>query len=101
MPPESLDVSSTIPNDVETSPLQQDRRSYVGADRMLPFGPPESVEPTGRKSFVHEFAASKGPPQIVILIMLLALGLGSTIGVVRISDGYDTRLETHQRTMQT
>lgn len=35
-----------------------------------------------RKSFLAEFAHSKGPPQIVILIMLLALGFGSTIGVV-------------------
>ena len=32
---------------------------------------------------MQEFAAAKGPPQIVILVMLLALGFGSTIGVVR------------------
>lgn len=35
-----------------------------------------------RESFLVTFATSKGPPQIVILIMLLALGFGSTIGVV-------------------
>lgn len=35
-----------------------------------------------RQSFLAEFAHSKGPPQIVILIILLAIGIGSTIGVV-------------------
>jgi hypothetical protein len=35
-----------------------------------------------RESFIIEFAKSKGPPQIVILCILLALGFGSTIGVV-------------------
>ena len=35
-----------------------------------------------RESFLMQFAASKGPPQIVLLMMLLALGFGSTIGVV-------------------
>lgn len=36
-----------------------------------------------RESFIAEFAKSKGPPQIVILVILVALGFGSTIGVVR------------------
>lgn len=35
-----------------------------------------------RESFILNFAKSKGPPQIVLVIMLLALGFGSTIGVV-------------------
>jgi len=35
-----------------------------------------------RESFLVQFVQSKGPPQIIILIMLLALGFGSTIGVV-------------------
>jgi len=35
-----------------------------------------------RESFIQEFTKSKGPPQIVILCILLALGFGSTIGVV-------------------
>lgn len=35
-----------------------------------------------RESFLVKFATSEGPPQIVLLCMLLALGFGSTIGVV-------------------
>jgi hypothetical protein len=35
-----------------------------------------------RESFLVQFATSNGPPQIVLLMMLLALGFGSTIGVV-------------------
>jgi len=42
------------------------------------------VEALRRESFIEEFANSKGPPQIVLLIMMLALGFGSTIGVVRV-----------------
>ena len=34
------------------------------------------------ESFLVQFATSDGPPQIVLLILLLALGFGSTIGVV-------------------
>lgn len=50
-----------------------------------------------RESFLVAFATSDGPPQIVILMLLLALGFGSTIGVVpavmsdryaRLSHGY-------------
>ena len=66
-------------NPREDSPLRQ--HSVVGANRMLRFQPAPQVE--RRKSFFQEFTASKGPPQIVVLIMLLALGFGSTIGVVR------------------
>ena len=36
-----------------------------------------------RESFIMDFVTSKGPPQIVFLCMLLAMGFGSTIGVVR------------------
>jgi len=51
-----------------------------------------------RESFLVQFATSKGPPQIVLLILLLALGFGSTIGVVpavvadryaRLNHGFD------------
>jgi len=35
-----------------------------------------------RKSFIVEFSAMKGPPQIAILMALLAIGLGSTMGIV-------------------
>jgi hypothetical protein len=51
-------------------------------ESLLPSPPP--LEVVTRKSFVAEFAKSKGPPQIVILVVLLALGFGSTIGVVSV-----------------
>ena len=35
-----------------------------------------------RKSFLVEFSKMRGPPQIALLMALLAIGLGSTIGVV-------------------
>jgi len=35
-----------------------------------------------RKSFIVEFSRMKGPPQIAFLMALLAIGLGSTMGVV-------------------
>ncbi len=35
-----------------------------------------------RKSFLVQFSEMKGPPQIAFLMALLAIGLGSTIGVV-------------------
>jgi hypothetical protein len=35
-----------------------------------------------RESFIVQFAKTKGPPQITFLMMLVAIGLGSTIGVV-------------------
>ena len=55
-----------------------------------------------RKSFLFEFARSDGPPQIVVLIMLLALGFGSTVGVVpavmtdryaRVNHGYSEEMD--------
>lgn len=35
-----------------------------------------------RKSFIAEFSEMKGPPQIAMVMALLAMGLGATIGVV-------------------
>jgi len=35
-----------------------------------------------RKSFLVQFSEMRGPPQIALLMALLAIGLGSTIGVV-------------------
>jgi len=52
-----------------------------------------------RKSFIVEFSQTNGPPQIAGLMMLIAIGLGCTIGVVpavmtdrfaRLSHGYDS-----------
>ena len=44
--------------------------------------PPARPSVYRRESFLVQFATSNGPPQIVLLILLLALGFGSTIGVV-------------------
>ena len=53
---------------------------------------------TRRKSFLVEFSQTNGPPQIAGLMMLIAIGLGCTIGVVpavmtdrfaRLRHGYD------------
>lgn len=52
---------------------------------MMELDPHEPVERRSvyrRQSFVQTFVTSNGPPQIVLLILLLALGFGSTIGVV-------------------
>lgn len=52
-----------------------------------------------RDSFIVEFAKTKGPPQITILMVLVSIGAGSTIGVVpavmadrfaRLNHGYDS-----------
>lgn len=54
-----------------------------------------------RGSFLVQFSKMKGPPQIALLMALLAVGLGSTIGVVpavmsdrfaRLNHGYDGAL---------
>ena len=55
----------------------------MGVDQVPGMEPLRRTSAIRRESFLVEFASSKGPPQIVILIMLLALGFGSTIGVVR------------------
>ena len=78
MPPQSPHHERA--QDYENSPL---RHSILGTDRMAQFGPAPTQEIARQKSFLRVFAASQGPPQIVILVMLLALGFGSTIGVVR------------------
>ena len=51
------------------------------------------------ESFILQFAKTKGPPQITFLMILIAMGLGSTIGVVpavmtdrfaRLNHGYNS-----------
>jgi MFS family permease len=68
-----------------------------GVDRVPGMEPLNHPGALRRESFIADFASSKGPPQIVLLVMLLALGFGSTIGVVpavmsdryaRINHGY-------------
>ncbi len=51
-----------------------------------------------RESFIVQFSKTKGPPQIAFIMILIAMGFGSTIGVVpavmsdrfaRLQHGYD------------
>ena len=54
--------------------------------------------PTSDEGFIRYFITSSGPPQIITLCLLLALALGSTVGVVpslvedrfaRLNHGYE------------
>jgi hypothetical protein len=67
-------------NEEEGSAEEQPAR--FGVDQMAPMEPLMRTSTIRRESFLQEFANSKGPPQILIVCMLLALGYGSTIGVV-------------------
>lgn len=55
----------------------------ISVDQVATIEPVRRPSSIRRESFIQEFIHSDGPPQIVFLIMLLALGFGSTIGVVR------------------
>jgi hypothetical protein len=54
----------------------------IHVDQFPDIEPLERTSTLRRESFIAEFYQSRGPPQIVILVILLALGFGSTIGVV-------------------
>ena len=69
-----------------------DRRSSLDANSANANG-----DDDGNQSFFRAFFRSQGPPQVIFLCMLLALSLGSTVGVVpavvtdryaRINHGY-------------
>jgi hypothetical protein len=57
----------------------EEPHARFGVDQIDPMEP---LIRTSRESFLREFASAKGPPQIILLCMLLAFGFGSTIGVV-------------------
>jgi hypothetical protein len=77
-PPEWDDAHYELPLATATLPTISTNNAI---ESLLP---PPPLEVVTRKSFVAEFVKSKGPPQIVILVILLALGFGSTIGVVSV-----------------
>lgn len=61
------------------------KEKQAGYSTMEELDPHEAVRRPStyrRKSFLMEFVEKEGPPQILILVLLLALGFGSTIGVV-------------------
>jgi MFS family permease len=68
-------------------PPQQEnvRRQSVEFSTLQQIDPSEPIRRRSvfrRESFIVQFAKTKGPPQITILMILIAIGLGSTIGVV-------------------
>jgi MFS family permease len=77
-----LHSTNTSPHSpsIHAAGTDQGDHAYFGVDQIA------CMEPIGsefrRESFLTEFSQSRGPPQIVLLIILLALGFGSTIGVV-------------------
>jgi hypothetical protein len=54
----------------------------LAIDQLPAIEPLENAGVFREESFIVDFISTKGPPQIIILCMLLALGFGSTIGVV-------------------
>ena len=68
------------------------------ASKFLYGNPNISDDPEGNTGFIRYFITSSGPPQIITLCLLLALALGSTVGVVpslvedrfaRLNHGYE------------
>lgn len=64
----------------ENTPIIPKRNVHL--DQIVEIDPIRRTSVLRRESFVEAFVSSNGPPQIMILMLLLALGLGSTIGVV-------------------
>jgi hypothetical protein len=56
---------------------------HLSITQLDPYQSAPRLSVLRRESFIMDFATSKGPPQIVFLCMLLAMGFGATIGVVR------------------
>jgi hypothetical protein len=68
-----------------TAKTQYDSESspHLSMEELDPYQSAPRLSVLKRESFIMDFVSSKGPPQIVFLCMLLAMGFGSTIGVVR------------------
>lgn len=82
-PPSSPEVDA----DDETPhvPFLQERSSsrvHFSQMQELDVNPRIRQSVVRRESFIVQFAKSKGPPQITFIMMLIAIGLGCTIGVV-------------------
>jgi hypothetical protein len=74
-----VEESTGYPRDGE-DPLTS--RSHPTMEQLDPFEPVSRPSVYRRESFLVQFATSKGPRAIASLMLLLALGLGSTVGVV-------------------
>jgi hypothetical protein len=78
-------LATVPPPEWDDAPYELPLAATISINAMESLLPPPPLEVVTRKSFVAEFVKAKGPPQIVILVILLALGFGSTIGVVSCS----------------
>jgi hypothetical protein len=79
-------------------------------EHLDPFEPVERRSIFHRESFVMQFASKEGPRVIIILIVCLAMGVGSTVGVVpavmtdryaRLHHGYDGPMACAEYDMST
>jgi hypothetical protein len=82
MPPQ--DPLSPPTNGYSRPPLDENSIDikYTPLQELDPYEPVPRPSVYRRESFIVQFAKTKGPPQIALLMMLVALGLGCTIGVV-------------------
>ena len=72
-----------VPQPQEQQGLKHgDHDGYFTMEQVDPYEHVRRRSIFKRKSFIVQFSTSKGPPQIVILVLLLALGFGSTVGIV-------------------
>lgn len=74
----------------------------VSMEQLDPFEPVERLSIFHRESFLMQFASKEGPRSVIFLIVFLAMGLGSTIGVVpavmtdryaRLNHGYEGEMD--------
>lgn len=79
-------------------------------EQLDPFEPIERRSIFHRESFLNQFASNKGARSVVFLIVFLAMGLGSTIGVVpavmtdryaRLNHGYSDEMDCADYDMET
>jgi hypothetical protein len=74
MPPQQDNEGDGLYNDA--------KHTRLSVDQLPEMEPMDDAGVLRSESFLADFISSDGPPQILILCMLLALGFGSTIGVV-------------------
>lgn len=74
----------------------------VAMEQLDPFEPVERPSVFHRESFVVQFVSKEGPRAVVFLVVFLAIGLGSTVGVVpavmtdryaRLNHGYSAQAD--------
>jgi hypothetical protein len=87
MPPQRRDPPDAFAVD-EDGPAAASPRQHYEDDETTPLRDDETCPELltavpARKLFLLEFSKTNGPPQILVLMVILAFGFGSTVGVVR------------------